>query len=497
MRIPVSAIPKYKGKEKTHSDMADNADIRRAIFGAVPEAVSQTKEFAKHFGRNSQRESCKAIFDFLKNKLNYVADGDTQIIKLPSALLHTKKGDCKSYSVLTSAILTNLGIPHHFVLVSYNNDPTPSHIYVQTDDGCIIDAVWGKFNDEKKPTYRYEVKPNGQMKVKSISGVGKCGTYMGGCGCGCNSCGVGSLRSKYQDAKKKLKSDIKDVGKDLKKAGKDMVSTYKDLGKKALSAGKTYGLAAGRGIFLTLVKSNLDGFGSKLGKMNFANLSKQWSAIGGNPTALQDAIKNGSQKPSKVIGLLGKLAAKSKTKIKGVTGFNVDALKVAIPTATTAVGTAIAPAAGSAAGASLGAVMVKLLPVVLDLLAAMKPAEDTTNPPPFPPIPDEDKYGDDGGKQDAPDNNVTDESIKEELKKIPQTYDGLKPFFDTSSEFAIDDATLNRIYPFLGDNGKTAWKQLQKEFNRPSGSGSGGSNTTTYLLIGGAAIAAYFLLKKK
>ena len=496
MKIPVSAIPKYKGKETTHSDMADNVDIRRAIFGAVPEAISQTKDFAKHFGRNSQRESCKLIFDFLKNKLNYVADGDTQVIKLPSALLHTKKGDCKSYSVLTSAILTNLGIPHHFVLVSYNNDPTPSHIYVQTDDGCIIDAVWGKFNDEKKPTYRYEVKPNGQMKVKSISGVSKCGTYMGGCGCGCERCGVNGLGGKLKQAGNFLKDKAKETGQYIKKTAQEFKEDIKDTGKDILDAGKKYGLSAGRGIFLTLVKSNLDGFGSKLGKMNFANLSKQWSAIGGNPTALQDAIKGGSQKPSKVIGLLGKLAAASKTKVKGVTGFNVDALKVAIPTATTAVGTAIAPAAGTAAGASLGAVMVALLPVILDLLSAMTPAEGTTTPPPFPPIPEGDKYGDDGGS-DVVDNNVTDESIKEELKKIPQTYDGLKPFFDTSSELAIDDATLKRIYPFLGENGKTAWKQLQKEFNRPSGSTSGGSNTTTYLLIGGAAIAAYFLLKKK
>ena len=189
MNIPIQAIPKYNGKETSHSDMADNIDIRRAIFGAVPEAVEQTKEFAKYFGRNNQRETCKAIFDFLKNKLKYVADGELQLIKLPSALLHTKSGDCKSYSLLTSAILTNLGIPHNFVLTSYNGDPTPSHIYVETDDGCIIDAVWGIFDDEKQPTYRYEVKTNGKMKVKSISGMNRNTPSIGGygCGCGCNT----------------------------------------------------------------------------------------------------------------------------------------------------------------------------------------------------------------------------------------------------------------------------------------------------------------------
>lgn len=59
MIIPIRAIPKYTGSEKTHSDMADNKDIRNAIFGAVPEANEQVKEFAKYFGRNNQRESCK------------------------------------------------------------------------------------------------------------------------------------------------------------------------------------------------------------------------------------------------------------------------------------------------------------------------------------------------------------------------------------------------------------------------------------------------------
>jgi hypothetical protein len=174
MRIPSKDYPRFQGVETLNSDMADNADIRRAIIQAVPQANSQVKDFAKHFGRNSQRETCKAIFDFLKNDIRYVADGSEQVIKLPSALLKTRVGDCKSYSLLTSAILTNLGIPHHFVLTSYNADPTPSHIYVALDDGCIIDAVWGIFDSEKKPTYKYEVKPNGKMmKVKTLSGVGK------------------------------------------------------------------------------------------------------------------------------------------------------------------------------------------------------------------------------------------------------------------------------------------------------------------------------------
>jgi hypothetical protein len=160
MKIPMSALPSATPRIVTNNDMADNADIRKAIFESVPEAVYQAKEISKYYARTSARETCKAIFDFLKYDINYEADGDYQIIRLPSALMRTKKGDCKSFSVYTSAVLSNLGIPHFFRMVSYSANPTPSHIYVVTDDGCIIDAVWGTFDSEKPPTYKYDVKPN-------------------------------------------------------------------------------------------------------------------------------------------------------------------------------------------------------------------------------------------------------------------------------------------------------------------------------------------------
>jgi hypothetical protein len=87
-------------------------------------------------------------------------------------------------------------------------------------------------------------------------------------------------------------------------------------------------------------------------------------------------------------------------------------------------------------------------------------------------------------------------NVADEVAKINQTYDGLKPYFDKSSENALTDEGLRLIYPYLNESGKSAFNKLKKEFGRPSSSSK--SNTTTnYLLIGGAAIAAYFLLKKK
>jgi len=362
--IPVSAIPRFENRMNTHSDMADNADIRRAIIGSVPKANEQCRELAKFFGRSSQRETCKAIFDYLKNQIRYVADGETQIIRLPSALLNTRTGDCKSYALFTSAVLTNLGIPHHFVMTSYNADPTPSHIYVATDDGCIIDAVWGTFDAEKKPTYRYEVKPNGKMRVKTMTGIR-------GCGCGCNaagSCAIGGM-GKTRDERRRDRQERRDA---RQQARQERRSDRKEA-NEGRSKGAKLVLAPGRNLFLVMTRWNLDGIATGLAKMNQSELYKFWKKAGGSTDKLQKAIDKGKGKRARRLGLLGRL--KKKAGINGMGAVNSDALKAAIPAAATAAGAAVDAAtagatagAGTASGVSLGAVLLAMLPIVEQLI---------------------------------------------------------------------------------------------------------------------------------
>jgi hypothetical protein len=467
--------------------MADNKDIRNAIFGSVPEANEQVKEFAKYFGRNNQRESCKAIFDFLKSKINYSADGELQLIKLPSALLHTKVGDCKSYSLLTSAILTNLGIPHHFVLTSYNADPTPSHIYVETDDGCIIDAVWGIFDSEKKPTYKYLVKPNGQMKVKSIKGIdGNCSTYMGGCGCGCGckSCGMGSIGIGADRPNSKAEVNSYCENKFKGKSGR--IKTCKgywnaiNWGEKtAAKAGATFtqvGLSAGRNLFLIMVKANLDGIASKLQKIDFASISKYWKTAGGNPQNLQDAIKKGASKPSKKLGLLGLLKKKSQ-KITG-TIIDTSVLENAIVPASAAAGTAIAPTGGTAAGTSLGVVLKKMIPVIVQVLQSLGKNEEADAIQNVVLSSEEQTGGDTG-------DGATGQSFEDFKAEMDRVF----------SKGDISKDEIIRIHSTLTGDKKSYFETLMTKngIDIPSE-----GNTTTYLIIGAAAlVGAYFLFNKK
>ncbi|MCX6743229.1 MAG: hypothetical protein NT116_03250, partial [Candidatus Parcubacteria bacterium] len=147
---------------------ATNFELQRAIEAALPAAVAQTKDLAKKFQGSTEKDSCSKIFSYLMSDITYKVDGDNQKIKLPSAFMREKSGDCKSYSLFTGAILSNLKIPFNFTYCSYNpKDKTPEHIYVTTKKGCIIDAVYGKFNAEKKPCYKYQ-KP---MNISYISGI--------------------------------------------------------------------------------------------------------------------------------------------------------------------------------------------------------------------------------------------------------------------------------------------------------------------------------------
>jgi len=57
--------------------------------------------------------------------------------------------------MFTAGILQNLGIPCKLVFTSYTDNRTPQHVYVETNSGIIIDAVWKKFNSEKPYTYKY------------------------------------------------------------------------------------------------------------------------------------------------------------------------------------------------------------------------------------------------------------------------------------------------------------------------------------------------------
>ena len=333
--------PSFQGIDVTYRSQADNKDIRDLLVKLVPKAKAQMVEFSKQFKGRTNKETCKKIFDYIKNNFTYVADGGEQVIKLPSALLKKRVGDCKSYSLFTASILENLKIPYKFVYTSYNNNPIPAHVYVVTEDGCIIDAVYGIFNAEKKPTYRYTQ----DMNVRYMAGIGA--------DCTCSK-GVGKVTIISKDKRQQIKTTAQDVAGKFKSAA----------------------FVGGRQVLLGLIKGNYDGIATKMQKVDTNKLKNDWTRVGGDYSALTNAIKEGASKPAKKLGLLGKLKSLLKKKgIQGIGATDVGAIQAAIVAVATAVGSAI-PAAGTAAGASVGAVLAELYPTILDVVKQTPASEE-------------------------------------------------------------------------------------------------------------------------
>lgn len=374
--FPISAIPAFQNRINAVKQDADNSDIRNALESAIPMAVKQTKALAPSFKGKSERETCRRIHDFLMG-LRYKADGNDQNIKLPSALLKSKIADCKSYSLFTSAILSNLGIPHSLVYTSYDpNQPIPAHVYVITDGGCVIDAVYtkagGKYGTEKKPNFKYIRKVNiKDMNVNMLSGVGMIH-------------GIGETALQRQARLLKEKS-------------------------------KVVGLSIPRQIILAFYSLNVDGIASKA-QNSKAALETSWRKFGGDPNALFAAIRDGASKPAKKLGFLDKLKSKMQELVakKGVrlSGYGSGMCGVAEAEAAkklltdggavsqqyqaalgilgTSLGAAIGsvlPAVGTAIGGGAGAGIAKILydqtPVFVDIIfqggkPATSPSPSTT-----------------------------------------------------------------------------------------------------------------------
>ena len=275
-------VPSYKGI-KRYQD-GDNAALRKVILNVTPKAAEQMCEYAQRFRGKDDLETCRNIWNFLKTKIKYVADQEYQIVRLPSALLKTKEGDCKSYSVFTSAILQCLGIPHHYMMTSYNKaNPTPSHIYVMTDSGIIIDAVWHSFNSEKPYAYVYKIKPYKTMKTNTglggtaippfKVGMGAIPSFQGqgsaipmisnvgmgaSCGCGCGgNCGMGAINKKQANAPLRL-------------------------------------------LIILFFKTNIGGLATKFQNAGIGDdkLGRWFTELGGDGRELWAAIKEGSSKPA-------------------------------------------------------------------------------------------------------------------------------------------------------------------------------------------------------
>lgn len=173
MNINTSLLPPVSGLRKVNASDALNADIIHAIHLAYPKAVKQVAHFARQFKGATDYHTASNIWHWVKAHIPYKKDSElSQIIKMPTvAVRDAEKGigtDCKSFSLLSAALLGANGLPVAFRYAGYSRyGSTPTHVYVVTGN-TIVDGVFSRFNDQKEPEFFKDYK----MEVVTLSGLG-------------------------------------------------------------------------------------------------------------------------------------------------------------------------------------------------------------------------------------------------------------------------------------------------------------------------------------
>lgn len=176
MNVNTSLIPPPNRRDDLVKNDYDTGDIVKEVLDTYKDTKGQLAAFAPQLRGNSDLETCRKIFEFIKKNIRYRIDpSGVQWVQTPARLWANKVGDCKSYSIFAAACLYNLGIPGCFRFVSYNKSPIPTHVYVVAYPGgkeIKIDAVLSGFNTENQYTHKIDYDMNSLYRLSGIEGIG-------------------------------------------------------------------------------------------------------------------------------------------------------------------------------------------------------------------------------------------------------------------------------------------------------------------------------------
>lgn len=170
---------RIKNTNTTIFERGDTRDIINVVMMAYDvENDEQIEALAYELRGQSETESCRNVWQYLIDNIQYRADVGRQDVKTPARLIHDRVGDCKSYSILIATVLRYLGIKHFFRFVSYDRRREATHVYIVA---CIdgqnvpIDAVAAvqantDFGKELKYTYRVDMADR-TTKIAYLAGL--------------------------------------------------------------------------------------------------------------------------------------------------------------------------------------------------------------------------------------------------------------------------------------------------------------------------------------
>lgn len=169
---PEAIINHSDQEETTRYHDGDTGDIIETILDMDRQSHRwiRTDAAAECLRSDTEEETLRNVWAFVKKNVRYRADRQGhEKVKSPGALLASRVGDCKSFSIAEAALLRALGIPYRYRFTSYGpGDYTHVYIVAKTRAGWTpIDAV----HTEPLEEARYYRKKDIDPKHANISGL--------------------------------------------------------------------------------------------------------------------------------------------------------------------------------------------------------------------------------------------------------------------------------------------------------------------------------------
>lgn len=151
----------------------------------VKETLDQTAKIAPLLRGNNLLDTCKKVWNFIYNHIQYKLDKEgVEELREPARSWHDRFTgvDCDCMSIFASSILTNLGINHKLRIARYEG--TWQHVYVivplpdSRQKYYVIDCVLDGFNEQKTFTGKFDHSMKtqtllGGIPIARLNGIGE------------------------------------------------------------------------------------------------------------------------------------------------------------------------------------------------------------------------------------------------------------------------------------------------------------------------------------
>ena len=284
--------PDYRAQLITN--FQSTSDIVEAIKKQHVANRAEAKKICKYFDKGNEKDTARAIFNFLKSETTYEREPTTkQTTKTIKRFLADAKGDCKHYSLFINNILEACGYSSPvYRFAGYSRDGF-THVYSYLPKtNTVVDAVLSSFDTEKKPTIKKD------MSLYSLSGIDTDTDTDE-----INGVNFTKITSNLKKASAKTSNVVKKAVKEIPKAT-----------EKLAQGTKTISLAPARVSFIGLVKLNGLSLATNLktlyDKQGREGLSF-WEKLGGNRDELIKAFTEGAKKKALLSGVQEESASRN------------------------------------------------------------------------------------------------------------------------------------------------------------------------------------------